>query len=148
MHCSAPLCMVRIYEQRHPDITPSAHGAFCLLAGAILLGTLGTLGVLVSRLAFWVAFSALYTLLILNLSFRIYYMNSSSLLRVSLRRPTTLLALARAALAHARCLFHVCHWHSDPSLRFWQRFHLCVLYPLRFIILLIGNAFNWTMCAH
>lgn len=38
MYVMTVLCMVKLYQNRHPDINASAYGTFGLLAVAILFG--------------------------------------------------------------------------------------------------------------
>lgn len=63
--------MVKIYQNRHPDINARAPVTFGVLAITILLGLVG---VLEGTLYFWIFFTILHITTCLSLSAQIYYM--------------------------------------------------------------------------
>ncbi|KOB70081.1 Sid 2 [Operophtera brumata] len=67
----AVLCMVKIYQSRHPDINARAHATFGVLALIIFVGLVGVLN---ANLYFWVAFTALHLVTCLVMTFQIYYL--------------------------------------------------------------------------
>uniref|UniRef100_A0A8C0PCI0 SID1 transmembrane family member 1 n=1 Tax=Canis lupus familiaris TaxID=9615 RepID=A0A8C0PCI0_CANLF len=73
MYMIAGLCMLKLYQTRHPDINASAYSAYASFAVVI---TLTVLGVVFGKndLWFWVIFSAIHILASLALSTQIYYM--------------------------------------------------------------------------
>uniref|UniRef100_A0A8C4LZ47 SID1 transmembrane family member 1 n=1 Tax=Equus asinus asinus TaxID=83772 RepID=A0A8C4LZ47_EQUAS len=73
MYMIAGLCMLKLYQTRHPDINASAYAAYASFAGVI---TVTVLGVVCGKNEtwFWVIFSAIHILASLALSTQIYYM--------------------------------------------------------------------------
>ncbi|XP_077285102.1 SID1 transmembrane family member 1-like isoform X2 [Arctopsyche grandis] len=71
MYIMAVLCMVKIYQTRHPDINARAHSTFSMLAGAILICLFG---VLYPNFYFWLFFTILHVGMCLLMTFQIYYM--------------------------------------------------------------------------
>lgn len=71
MYVMAVLCMVKIYQNRHPDINATAYATFGVLAVAICLGMVG---ILAGSVAFWVGFTVLHLATCLLLTVQIYYM--------------------------------------------------------------------------
>lgn len=76
MYVMAVLCMVKLYQNRHPDINATAYSTFGVLALAILLGMIG---IFEGNLYFWVFFTIIYVLSCLYLSIQVYYMGCWSL---------------------------------------------------------------------
>uniref|UniRef100_V5G0U6 SID1 transmembrane family member 1 n=2 Tax=Anoplophora glabripennis TaxID=217634 RepID=V5G0U6_ANOGL len=72
MYIMAVLCMVKLYQNRHPDINASAYSTFTIVGVAIFLAMLGILN---GGLAIWVVFAVSYTALCIVLSFKIYFLN-------------------------------------------------------------------------
>lgn len=70
MYVLAVLCMVKIYQSRHPDINARAHATFGALAALIALVVWGVLG---GGALFWAVFTVLHVFTFLLLSLRIYY---------------------------------------------------------------------------
>lgn len=115
MYVLAVLCMVKIYQARHPDINARAHATFGVLAVLILLVVWGVLG---GGPLFWSVFTVLHVFTFLLLSLRIYYVGQFRLEKQS---------LAEAARELA----------SVPARG------LRPLYSARLVMLLIANAVNW-----
>ncbi|CAH1646872.1 unnamed protein product [Spodoptera littoralis] len=115
MYVLAVLCMVKIYQARHPDINARAHATFGVLAVLIFLVVWGVLG---GGPLFWSVFTVLHVFTFLLLSLRIYYVGQFRLEKQS---------LAEAARELA----------SVPARG------LRPLYSARLIMLLIANAVNW-----
>ena len=65
------LCMLKIYQTRHPDINAEAHAAFAVLAFVVLIGVVS---VFEDSLTFRIIFSAIHLLACLALSAQVYYM--------------------------------------------------------------------------
>lgn len=76
MYVTAILSMIKLYQNRHPDINARAHHTFTLIAFVFALGLLGTLQ---PSVTFWVAFTILHLLVCLLLTVNIYYMGKFSL---------------------------------------------------------------------
>lgn len=70
MYVMAVLCMVKLYQNRHPDINATAYSTFTVLGAAIFLAMLG---ILKGTLAIWIIFVLCYSLLCIYLSFKIYF---------------------------------------------------------------------------
>lgn len=71
MYVTSALCMVKIYQSRHPDINARAHATFGVLALIIFIGLVGVLN---ANVYFWVAFTALHLLTCFFITFQIYYL--------------------------------------------------------------------------
>ncbi|KAK2091942.1 SID1 transmembrane member 1 [Saguinus oedipus] len=73
MYMIAGLCMLKLYQTRHPDINASAYSAYASFALVIMLTVLGVVFGK-NDVWFWVIFSAIHVLASLALSTQIYYM--------------------------------------------------------------------------
>ncbi|XP_073749601.1 SID1 transmembrane family member 1 isoform X3 [Callorhinus ursinus] len=73
MYMIAGLCMLKLYQSRHPDINASAYTAYASFAVVIMLTVLGVVSG-EHNMWFWVIFSAIHILATLALSTQIYYM--------------------------------------------------------------------------
>ncbi|KAF7404761.1 hypothetical protein HZH66_003667 [Vespula vulgaris] len=71
MYIIAVLCMIKIYQTRHPDINARAPVTFGTLALIILLGLVGVLD---GSTYFWAIFTTTHLFACLNLTAQIYYM--------------------------------------------------------------------------
>jgi len=71
MYVIALMCMLKIYQTRHPDINASAYMAFASLAFTILIGVIG---VMAGNIYFWVCFTIFHVGVCLLLSVQIYYL--------------------------------------------------------------------------
>ncbi|XP_040836406.1 SID1 transmembrane family member 1 isoform X6 [Ochotona curzoniae] len=124
MYMIAGLCMLKLYQTRHPDINASAYSAYASFAVVI---TLTVLGVVFGKndVWFWVIFSAIHVLASLALSTQIYYMGRFKI-DVS---DTDLGLFRRAALV---CYTDCMQQCSRP------------LYMDRMVLLVMGNLVNWS----
>ncbi|XP_072579584.1 SID1 transmembrane family member 1 isoform X3 [Vulpes vulpes] len=124
MYMIAGLCMLKLYQTRHPDINASAYSAYASFAVVI---TLTVLGVVFGKndLWFWVIFSAIHILASLALSTQIYYMGRFKI-DVS---ETDLGIFRRATLVFYTDFVQQC---SRP------------LYMDRMVLLIVGNLVNWS----
>ncbi|XP_046515866.1 SID1 transmembrane family member 1 isoform X1 [Equus quagga] len=119
MYMIAGLCMLKLYQTRHPDINASAYAAYASFAGVI---TVTVLGVVCGKNEtwFWVIFSAIHILASLALSTQIYYMGRFKIADLGIfRRALT--------VVYTDC-FQQC---SRP------------LYTDRMVLLIMGNLVNW-----
>lgn len=121
MYVISTMCMIKIYQTRHPDINASAYATFFLLAFVILLGMCG---VLRGTFAFWVFFTILHLSTCLYLSLQIYYMGRWSLDFCSLSRFWKELKLFCRSL---QCRFFI------------------PMYPGRFAFITFANLVNWAL---
>lgn len=64
--------MVKLYQNRHPDINASAYATFSVLGIAIFLAMIGILN---GSLSVWIMFAVAYSLLCVYISFKIYYLS-------------------------------------------------------------------------
>ncbi|CAH1642200.1 unnamed protein product [Spodoptera littoralis] len=71
MYVTSVLCMVKIYQSRHPDINARAHATFGVLALIIFIGLVGVLN---ANFYFWIAFTVLHLVTCLVMTFQIYYL--------------------------------------------------------------------------
>ncbi|XP_070644327.1 SID1 transmembrane family member 1 isoform X9 [Bos indicus] len=120
MYMIAGLCMLKLYQTRHPDINASAYAAYASFA---LVITLTVLGVVFGKndVWFWVIFSAIHILASLALSTQIYYMGRFKIADWGIFR--------RAAVVfYTDCI----QQRSRP------------LYMDRMVLLIVGNLVNWS----
>ena len=68
MYTIAILCVLKIYQFRHPDINANAYTAFGVLAFVIFVGVLGVVN---GSVIFWICFTALYIVSCLLLSLQV-----------------------------------------------------------------------------
>ncbi|XP_046979593.1 SID1 transmembrane family member 1-like [Schistocerca americana] len=118
MYVIAMLCMLKIYQTRHPDINASAYSTFGVLACVILIGMAG---VLKGGVYFWIGFTCLHLITCLVLSVQIYYMGRWTLDFSAIKRVFVLIYFdLRASPLH------------------------CIrpLYPNRMVLLTLGNLCN------
>ncbi|XP_003763641.2 SID1 transmembrane family member 1 isoform X1 [Sarcophilus harrisii] len=124
MYMIAGLCMLKLYQTRHPDINASAYSAYASFAVVICLTVLGVLFGK-NDMWFWVIFSAIHILASLALSTQIYYMGRFKI-EVS---DSDLGIFRRIAMVFYTDCFHQC---SRP------------LYMDRMVLLIVGNLVNWS----
>ncbi|KAK2496046.1 hypothetical protein MC885_008526, partial [Smutsia gigantea] len=119
MYMIAGLCMLKLYQTRHPDINASAYAAYASFAVVI---TLTVLGVVFGKndVWFWLIFSAVHVLASLALSTQIYYMGRCKIDLGIFQRA--------AAVLYTDCIRQC----SRP------------LYVDRMVLLILGNLVNWS----
>ncbi|KAM9224439.1 SID1 transmembrane family member 1 isoform 2-T2 [Dugong dugon] len=120
MYMIAGLCMLKLYQTRHPDINASAYSAYASFAVVI---TLTVLGVVFGKndVWFWLIFSAIHILASLALSTQIYYMGRFKIADLGIFRRATM-------VVYTDCIQQC----SRP------------LYMDRMVLLIIGNLVNWS----
>ncbi|XP_060532623.1 SID1 transmembrane family member 1-like isoform X2 [Cylas formicarius] len=121
MYVMAVLCMIKLYQNRHPDINANAYATFGVLAVAILLGMIGLFE---GTESFWMFFAVVHILSCLYLSLKVYYMGCWSISTTSLTR-----------------MWHTLrHDFSSGPLNVFVP-----SYKARFCVLLFANACNWAL---
>ncbi|KAL0130708.1 hypothetical protein PUN28_002379 [Cardiocondyla obscurior] len=118
MYVIAVLCMIKIYQNRHPDINARAPVTFGMLAVIIFAGLIGVLNG--SRI-FLIIFSILHLLICFFLTIQIYYMGRCKFDRNGVKR------VIQRFKHEAQCGI---------------RHLLRPLYPARFIMLVLANLCN------
>ncbi|XP_040141206.2 SID1 transmembrane family member 2 isoform X1 [Ictidomys tridecemlineatus] len=73
MYMIAGLCMLKLYQKRHPDINASAYSAYACLAIVIFFSVLGVVFGK-GNTVFWIVFSVIHIIATLLLSTQLYYM--------------------------------------------------------------------------
>ncbi|GAB0177590.1 SID1 transmembrane family member 1 [Grus japonensis] len=119
MYMIAGLCMLKLYQTRHPDINASAYSAYASFAVVICLAVLGVVFGK-NDVWFWVIFSMIHVLASLALSTQIYYMG---------RFKIDLGIFRRAAMVLYTDCIQQC---SRP------------MYMDRMVLLIVGNLVNWS----
>ncbi|XP_009991725.1 PREDICTED: SID1 transmembrane family member 1 [Chaetura pelagica] len=119
MYMIAGLCMLKLYQTRHPDINASAYSAYASFAVVICLAVLGVVFGK-NDVWFWVIFSLIHVLASLALSTQIYYMG---------RFKIDLGIFRRAAMVLYTDCIQQC---SRP------------MYMDRMVLLIVGNLVNWS----
>ncbi|XP_014744363.1 PREDICTED: SID1 transmembrane family member 1-like [Sturnus vulgaris] len=120
MYMIAGLCMLKLYQTRHPDINASAYSAYASFAVVI---SLAVLGVVFGKndMWFWVIFSMIHVLASLALSTQIYYMGRFKIDMGVFRRAVMVL--------YTDCIQQC----SRP------------MYMDRMVLLIVGNLVNWSL---
>ncbi|NWI56440.1 SIDT2 protein, partial [Calyptomena viridis] len=148
MYMIAGLCMLKLYQKRHPDINASAYSAYACLALVIFFSVVGvvstagagwghgsppqltacpTLALQVfgkGNTAFWIIFSVIHIVATLLLSTQLYYMGRWKLDSGILRRILHVL--------YTDCVRQC----SGP------------MYVDRMVLLVMGNIINWSLAAY
>ncbi|KAM4743510.1 SID1 transmembrane family member 2 isoform 2-T2 [Anableps anableps] len=123
MYMIAGLCMLKLYQKRHPDINASAYTAYACLAAVIFFSVLG---VVFGRgnTVFWIVFSVIHILATLLLSTQLYYMGRWRLDAGIMRRIVYVI--------YTDCIRQC----SGP------------MYIDRMVLLVMGNIVNWSLAAY
>ncbi|XP_055424179.1 SID1 transmembrane family member 1 isoform X3 [Bubalus kerabau] len=124
MYMIAGLCMLKLYQTRHPDINASAYAAYASFA---LVITLTVLGVVFGKndVWFWVVFSAIHILASLALSTQIYYMGR---FKIDVSDTDWGIFRRAAVVFYTDCI----QQRTRP------------LYMDRMVLLIVGNLVNWS----
>ncbi|NXK94525.1 SIDT2 protein, partial [Formicarius rufipectus] len=152
MYMIAGLCMLKLYQKRHPDINASAYSAYACLALVIFFSVVGVVFGK-GNTAFWIVFSVIHILATLLLSTQLYYMGRWKLGEGG----GTLSEVGRGGSA----------WVSHPSVTsslptdsgiLRRILHVlytdCVrqcsgpMYVDRMVLLVMGNIINWSLAAY
>ncbi|XP_026994634.2 SID1 transmembrane family member 2 isoform X2 [Tachysurus fulvidraco] len=123
MYMIAGLCMLKLYQKRHPDINASAYSAYACLAAVIFFSVLGVVFGK-GNTVFWIVFSVLHIVFTLLLSTQLYYMGRWRLDRGILRRILHVI--------YTDCIRQC----SGP------------MYIDRMVLLVMGNIVNWSLAAY
>lgn len=126
MYVIAVLCMVKIYQTRHPDVNATATATFGVLAVAILVGMVG---ILEANIYFWSAFTVLHLSICWYLTAQVYYMGSWSL------QPIRTCQNVYSSISENCRSRQGILWLITPT------------YKRRFILLFLGNAINWLLAS-
>ncbi|XP_075927449.1 SID1 transmembrane family member 2-like isoform X1 [Petromyzon marinus] len=119
MYIIAGLCMLKLYQKRHSDVNASAYKAYASFAVIIFFAVLGVV-VAKSAVWFWILCTIVHILAALALSFHIYHVGRW-----------------RFSLGIFRTIAHV--FYTDCIRQCNRPMHMD-----RLILLLLGNAFNWS----
>ncbi|NXE42958.1 SIDT2 protein, partial [Ptilorrhoa leucosticta] len=123
MYMIAGLCMLKLYQKRHPDINASAYSAYACLALVIFFSVVGVVFGK-GNTAFWIVFSVIHIVATLLLSTQLYYMGRWKLDSGILRRILHVL--------YTDCVRQC----SGP------------MYVDRMVLLVMGNIINWSLAAY
>ncbi|XP_034724000.1 SID1 transmembrane family member 2 isoform X2 [Etheostoma cragini] len=123
MYMIAGLCMLKLYQKRHPDINASAYTAYACLAGVIFFSVLGVVFGK-GNTVFWIIFSVIHILSTMLLSTQLYYMGRWRLDAGILRRIVYVI--------YTDCIRQC----SGP------------MYIDRMVLLVMGNIVNWSLAAY
>ncbi|XP_061870102.1 SID1 transmembrane family member 2 isoform X2 [Colius striatus] len=123
MYMIAGLCMLKLYQKRHPDINASAYSAYACLALVIFFSVVGVVFGK-GNTAFWIVFSVIHIVATLLLSTQLYYMGRWKLDSGVPRRILHVL--------YTDCVRQC----SGP------------MYVDRMVLLVMGNIVNWSLAAY
>ncbi|XP_078512031.1 SID1 transmembrane family member 1 [Lissotriton helveticus] len=119
MYMIAGLCMLKLYQTRHPDINASAYAAYASFAAVIFFAVIGVVFGK-DNVWFWVIFTVIHVMASLALSTHIYYMGRFKIDFGIFRRI--------AAILYTDCIQQC----SRP------------MYMDRMVLLIVGNLVNWS----
>ncbi|GBP76103.1 SID1 transmembrane family member 1 [Eumeta japonica] len=120
MYVTSVMCMIKIYQNRHPDINARAHATFGVLALIIFIGLVGVLN---ANILFWIVFTILHLATCLAMTLQIYYMGRFKL-------ESTLVSRAARQLIR----------HPVQA--------MTPMYCGRMVLLVIANLANWAIAAY
>ncbi|XP_063292142.1 SID1 transmembrane family member 2 isoform X3 [Pelobates fuscus] len=123
MYMIAGLCMLKLYQKRHPDINASAYSAYACLAIVIFFSVLGVVFGK-GNMVFWIIFSVIHILFTMLLSTQLYYMGRWRLDSGIFRRIL-------------QVLYTDCVRQCSPP-----------MYVDRMVLLVMGNIVNWSLAAY
>lgn len=123
MYMIAGLCMLKLYQKRHPDINASAYSAYACLAAVIFFSVLGVVFGK-GNTVFWIVFSVIHILATMLLSTQLYYMGRWRLNSGIMRRMLHVI--------YTDCIRQC----SGP------------MYIDRMVLLVMGNIVNWSLAAY
>lgn len=123
MYMIAGLCMLKLYQKRHPDINASAYTAYASLAAVIFFSVLGVVFGK-GNLVFWIVFSVIHVIVTLLLSTQLYYMGRWKLDTGIFRRIIYVM--------YTDCIRQC----SGPT------------YVDRMVLLVFGNLINWSLATY
>lgn len=123
MYMIAGLCMLKLYQKRHPDINASAYSAYACLAIVIFFSVLGVVFGKGNTI-FWIVFSVIHIVFTLVLSTQLYYVGRWRLDSGIIRRIL-------------QVLYTDCVRQCSPP-----------MYVDRMVLLVMGNIINWSLAAY
>uniref|UniRef100_A0ABM5FQY7 SID1 transmembrane family member 1 isoform X1 n=1 Tax=Pogona vitticeps TaxID=103695 RepID=A0ABM5FQY7_9SAUR len=124
MYMIAGLCMLKLYQTRHPDINASAYSAYASFAVVICLAVLGVVFGK-NSVWFWVLFSVIHVIASLGLSTQIYYMGR---FKIDVSEPDFGIFQRAFMVLYTDCIQQC----SRP------------MYMDRMVLLVVGNLVNWS----
>ncbi|XP_060092833.1 SID1 transmembrane family member 1 [Heteronotia binoei] len=124
MYMIAGLCMLKLYQTRHPDINASAYSAYASFAVVICLAVLGVVFGK-NSVWFWVLFSIVHVVASLGLSTQIYYMGR---FKIDVSEPDLGIFRRAFMVLYTDCIQQC----SRP------------MYMDRMVLLIVGNLVNWS----
>ncbi|XP_026739901.1 SID1 transmembrane family member 1-like isoform X2 [Trichoplusia ni] len=146
MYVIAVLVMIKLYQNRHSDIIPSAHTTFMIIA---VIMTLGLFGILFPSVAFSILFTILHMLTCFVLTLKIYYAGSFKMewgaagRGVSAVRAGGLRALRPAHRARAAllALANIANW----AFAIYSAYEHNKDFARQLLAILMGNAILYTL---
>ncbi|NWQ98291.1 SIDT2 protein, partial [Burhinus bistriatus] len=151
MYMIAGLCMLKLYQKRHPDINASAYSAYACLALVIFFSVVGVVFGK-GNTAFWIVFSVIHIVATLLLSTQLYYMG-----RWKLGEPggTTASGAGRGWRGSPPGTTSPLPTDSGILRRILHVLYTdCVrqcsgpMYVDRMVLLVMGNIINWSLAAY
>ncbi|XP_011060636.1 PREDICTED: SID1 transmembrane family member 1-like isoform X1 [Acromyrmex echinatior] len=138
MYVIAVLCMIKIYQNRHPDINARAPVTFGMLAVIIFAGLIGVLN---GSKTFLIIFSILHLLICFFLTVQIYYMGRCKFDRGAFKRMMQVCLLDFIVPSQNTFAIDILQrFKHEARCGIWHL--LRPLYPARFIMLVLANLCN------
>lgn len=146
MYVIAVLVMIKLYQNRHSDIIPSAHTTFMVIAFVM---TLGLFGILFPSVYFSVLFTIMHLLTCFVLTLKIYYAGNFKMECSSLKRGVCALRLsglaalrpAHAARAALLAIANIANW----SFAIYSAYEHNKDFARQLLAILMGNAILYAM---
>ncbi|KAF9407764.1 hypothetical protein HW555_012328 [Spodoptera exigua] len=146
MYVIAVLVMVKLYQNRHSDIVPSAHSTFMVLA---VVMTIGLFGILYPSVPFSVLFTILHMLTCFVLTLKIYYAGRFKLEWSALSRGVSAVRTRRARAlrpAHgARAALLALAFLANWAFAIYSAVVQNKDFARQLLAILMGNAILYTM---
>ncbi|XP_021093499.1 SID1 transmembrane family member 2 isoform X3 [Heterocephalus glaber] len=155
MYMIAGLCMLKLYQKRHPDINASAYSAYACLAIVIFFSVLGVVFGK-GNTAFWIVFSVIHIIATLLLSTQLYYMGRWKLAGTGQGSSTEeypvlfssmpfSLQTGGSSAASSMCSTRTASGSAaGPS----TCLHVSASPQDRMVLLVMGNIINWSLAAY
>ncbi|NXL51070.1 SIDT2 protein, partial [Podilymbus podiceps] len=150
MYMIAGLCMLKLYQKRHPDINASAYTAYACLALVIFFSVVGVVFGK-GNTAFWIVFSVIHIVATLLLSTQLYYMGRWKLGEAGARgrgmglpRCGGCPGTASSLPADSGILRRILHVLYTDCVRQCSG----PMYLDRMVLLVMGNIINWSLAAY
>ncbi|CAH0712974.1 unnamed protein product, partial [Brenthis ino] len=141
MYVTAVLCMVKLYQSRHPDVNASANTTFLLLAFVMAIGVIGIMD---PNPYFWAVFTIAHLSICFFLTLKIYYVGKFKM-PYYVGMFAVLLYVNECRCGHEGASLAR---RAVAALRARGRAALRPARPARALLLAVVNVCNWALAAY